>query len=279
MGRHPNLGPAEVKLLKSSQPAPTNALTRTVAALLREKQAAATRQGECTRRDSAALPRPLAILGEITPTPHRAFCARMISSQLADNVTGLHERMQAAEKQLHKWMEPKSMRKKWSQNFGNAVYCYADHYALQTLCGIQPSRPAGMFGVAVAAQTARESSLGAYSSACLAALFCRRQSDLEKSNDKGSCWGAYGYGDALPGLRSQFHALFPSQLPAPAVARPCGVRRDEPFGVVYMRCGDYLLPRKGHILLRLDWLDGFAKQAFAGVSRRSLSRIIKFVLF
>ena len=163
------------------------------------------------------------------------------------------------------------MKTKWVRNFGNAMHCYADYYALRTLCSVEPIRRMNMFSDEGSRgwdrsrswflqRPSHDAQFGPFSRGCLSALYCRRQ----HGTSNGACWGAYGYADVLPALRSQFHSLLPAQLPLAGRSRPCGEPRG--VGVVYMRCGDYLSAQKGHIMLRLDWFDGFAKDALASVS-------------
>ena len=62
-------------------------------------------------------------------------------------------------------------------------------------------------------------------------------------------------------------ALSGAAADAAAASASPHVRARVGTGIVYMRCGDYLARRRGHVLLRLDWLDAFAATAFSSVAR------------
>lgn len=250
-----------------SRPAhgPMTALGNLLMALRREQVTQPDSPDHCSN-----VTRHRRLPNEVAQETHRQHCTRLIGARLLEGATDLADLVQGADKYLHKWTEPLSMKKKWSRNFGNAMHCYADYYSLRTLCGVEPIRRLTMFGAADGDEGIRslvrspslpsdDTPLRPFSRGCLSALYCRRP----HGTAKGACWGAFGYAHVLPALRSQFHNLLPAQLPMAGRSRPCGEPRG--VGVVYMRCGDYLTVHQGHIMLRLDWLDGFAKAALAGV--------------
>lgn len=177
------------------------------------------------------------------------------------------------------------------------MFCHADLLALTRLCGFAP--PADRSRGVMNATSSRSSWVGLkaapsarLSRPCMQAVLCR---DVDIGHS-GACWGAYGYHAVLPELVADFRQRMPAVLAPAEVARPCGGvalpaavtrgpaawlarvsssivgdrrttdAKDAKHGVVYMRCGDYLGPRRGHLLLKYSWLDGVAPLAFARVS-------------
>ena len=255
-------------------------LSTTPLALLAAQQGADFHTCDATVANAPRLPK---LAREVPAEQHQSFCARKVAYLLARPPKSLAYLVSEAEAALLKHTKVETQQRTWSNNFGNAMYCHADMLAIHRLCGFAPRRaPPDRPRTALPDLNSTGSSDAwlmratnepdkRFSPSCLAALLCR-----EPTIGRGACWGSYGYAPVLTEIDSEFKVRLPSLISASERARPCGVAPSTPtptgmpagapaaavrVGVVYMRCGDYLNRRRGHVLLRLDWIDTFARTA------------------
>ena len=243
---------------------------------------------QCASSDSLRLHR---LPGEVAPTELGDHCAPLIGKALTANSSTLLDAGGPLSEDSLSMLEALSDAARegaWANNLGNALYCFADKFALHARCGPALAGAGNVLGGPRSRLEGQPTSRG-----CVLATYCR-----DPSIGAGVCWGSFGYGSVLEGIRDRFReraravlssrsqwgqqhpcTSAPGHQSRQSLATPNGshtgrqlseghARANNRYAAIYLRCGDFLgHSKQGHVLLKFAWLEGMAKAAFRDVSR------------